>query len=108
MARRSPQVSTGPSWGALHALGERRAASRGPYPARGLVGGAPARRTRVPYAPATPDVRERWRTSFIEATSYDWAIEHEHVAGVLGRLIWGTDTSVFYRDIARLGALQDP
>jgi SAM-dependent methyltransferase len=52
-----------------------------------------------------PDLRERWRTSFIEATTYDWAVEHEHVAGVLGRLIWGTDTSAFYRDIARLGDL---
>ena len=49
-----------------------------------------------------PDLRERWRTSFIEATTYDWAVEHEHVAGVLGRVIWGTDTSAFYRDIARL------
>lgn len=52
-----------------------------------------------------PDLRERWRTSFIEATTYDWAVEHEHVAGVLGRLIWGTDTSAFYRDIARLSDL---
>jgi SAM-dependent methyltransferase len=51
------------------------------------------------------DLRERWRTSFIEATTYDWAVEHEHVAGVLGRLIWGTDTAAFYRDIARLGEL---
>ena len=52
-----------------------------------------------------PDLRERWRTSFIEATTYDWAVEHEHAAGVLGRLIWGTDTSAFYRDIARLSDL---
>ena len=52
-----------------------------------------------------PDIRERWRTSFIEATTYDWAVEREHVAGVLGRLIWGTDTSAFYRDIARLSEL---
>ena len=52
-----------------------------------------------------PDLRERWRTSFIEATTYDWAVEHEHVAGVLGRLIWGTDTAAFYRDIARLSEL---
>jgi len=28
-----------------------------------------------------PDLRERWRTSFIEASTYDWAVEHEHVAG---------------------------
>lgn len=52
-----------------------------------------------------PDLRERWRTSFIEATTYDWAVEHEHVAGLLGRLIWGTDASAFYRDIARLSEL---
>ena len=52
-----------------------------------------------------PDIRERWRTSFIEATTYDWAVEHEHVAGVLGRLIWGTDTAAFYRDIAKLSDL---
>jgi SAM-dependent methyltransferase len=52
-----------------------------------------------------PDLRERWRTSFIEATTYDWAVEHEQVAGVLGRLIWGTDTSAFYRDLARLSEL---
>jgi len=54
---------------------------------------------------AVPDLRERWRTSFIEATTYDWAVEHEHVAGVLGRLVWGTETSAFYRDIARLSEL---
>lgn len=52
-----------------------------------------------------PDIRERWRTSLIEATAYDWAVEHEHVAGLLGRLIWGTDTAAFYRDIARLAEL---
>jgi SAM-dependent methyltransferase len=52
-----------------------------------------------------PDLRERWRSGFVEATAYDWAVEHEHVAAVLGRLIWGTYTSAFYRDIARLGEL---
>jgi SAM-dependent methyltransferase len=52
-----------------------------------------------------PDLRERWRTSLIEATIYDWAVEHEHVAGVLGRLIWGTDTAAFYREIAQLSEL---
>jgi len=36
---------------------------------------------------AVSDIRERWRTSFIEASTHDWAVEHEHVAGVLGRLI---------------------
>jgi ubiquinone/menaquinone biosynthesis C-methylase UbiE len=32
-------------------------------------------------------------------------VEHEHIAGVLGRLIWDTDTSAFYHDIARLSEL---
>lgn len=54
---------------------------------------------------AVPDIRERWRTSFFEATTYDWAVEHEHVAAVVGRLIWGTDTSAFYSDISRLSEL---
>ena len=52
-----------------------------------------------------PDIRERWRTSFIEATAYDSVIEHEHLARGLGQLVWGTDTSAFYRDIARLAEL---
>ena len=50
---------------------------------------------------AVSDIRERWRTSLIEGTT-DWAVEHQHVADVLGRLIWGTDTGAFYREIARL------
>ena len=67
---------------------------------------AVVRPPRVPVVlRSVPDLRERWRTSFIEATTYDWAVEHEHVAGVLGRLIWGTDSSAFYRDIARLSGL---
>ena len=52
-----------------------------------------------------PDLRERWRTGFIEATTYDWAVEHERVAALLGRLIWGTDTAAFYSHIARLSEL---
>jgi hypothetical protein len=38
---------------------------------------------------------------------YDSAVEHEHVARVLGRLIWGMDASGFYEDIARLGKEPD-
>ena len=53
---------------------------------------------------AVSDIRERWRTRLIEATP-DWAVEHEHVADVLGRLIWGTDTGAFHREIARLPEL---
>ncbi len=53
---------------------------------------------------AVSDIRERWRTSLIEGTT-DWAVEHEHVADVLGRLIWGTDTGAVYREIARLPEL---
>ena len=50
------------------------------------------------------DIRERWRTSLIDVTP-DWAVEHDHVTDVLGRLIWGTDTGAFYREIARLPEL---
>jgi SAM-dependent methyltransferase len=38
---------------------------------------------------------------------YDSVVEHERLAGVLGRLIWGTDTSAFYREIARLAEEPD-
>jgi hypothetical protein len=59
----------------------------------------PGRLTPVPLLAARmPDLRGRWRTGIIEATIYDWAVEHEHVAGVLARLLWGTDTSAVYRE----------
>jgi SAM-dependent methyltransferase len=54
-----------------------------------------------------PDLRERWRTGRLEAVVYDSAVEHGHVARVLGRLIWGTDTARFFRDIARLADVPD-
>jgi SAM-dependent methyltransferase len=53
------------------------------------------------------DVRERWRSGWLEATVYDSVVEHERLAGVLGRLIWGADTSAFYQEIARLGEEPD-
>ena len=42
--------------------------------------GQPRLRSLLP----APDLRERWRTSFIEATPDDWTVEHEHVARVFG------------------------
>jgi hypothetical protein len=45
---------------------------------------------------AVADIRERWRTSLIEATP-ESAVEHEHGGDVLGRLTCGTDTGAFYR-----------
>ena len=59
------------------------------------------------YAVVVSDVRERWRSGWLEATVYDSVVERERLAGVLGRLIWGTDTSAFYREIARLGEEPD-
>ena len=53
------------------------------------------------------DVRECWRSGWLEATVYDAVVERKHLAGVLGRLIWGTDTSAFYREIAQLGQAPD-
>ena len=56
----------------------------------------------VAYAPTVPNVRDRWRNAWLEATTYDSVVEHERLARLLGQLIWGTNTSVFYREIARL------
>ena len=53
------------------------------------------------------DVRERWRTGWLEATTYDAVVEHEHLARIFGRLIWGTDTAAFYQEIARLADERD-
>lgn len=48
------------------------------------------------------NVRDRWRTGWVEATAYDTVVEHELLARVLGSLGWGTDVGAFYRGIARL------
>jgi hypothetical protein len=53
------------------------------------------------------DVRERWRSGWLEATVYDSVVERERLAGVLGWLVWGIDTSAFYREIARLAEEPD-
>jgi ubiquinone/menaquinone biosynthesis C-methylase UbiE len=49
-----------------------------------------------------PDLRERWRTGWVEPTVYDSVVENELLAGVLGRVIWGVDLSAFFAEIARL------
>ena len=50
-----------------------------------------------------PDLRERWRTGWLEPSAYDTVIEHEQLARVFGWLGWGADTSRFYRELRRLG-----
>ncbi len=50
-----------------------------------------------------PDVRERWRGGWFEASAYDWVVEQERLARVLGWLVWGMDGPTFYRELARLG-----
>jgi ubiquinone/menaquinone biosynthesis C-methylase UbiE len=50
-----------------------------------------------------PNLRERWRTGWLEATVYDSVVEREHLAGLLGRLVWGIDAGALYRELARLG-----
>jgi SAM-dependent methyltransferase len=54
-----------------------------------------------------PDLRERWRSGWLEPTAYDSVIEHEWLARPLGWLAWGTDTSGFYRELARLSDQPD-
>jgi SAM-dependent methyltransferase len=53
------------------------------------------------------DVREYWRSERIVAAAYDTAVEHEHVAAVLARLVWGTDLRPFFKTVAELGDLPD-
>ena len=50
-----------------------------------------------------PDLRERWRTGWLEATVYDSVIERELFARLLGRLVWGIDAGAFFRELSRLG-----
>jgi SAM-dependent methyltransferase len=49
-----------------------------------------------------PDSRETWRTGWFEATAYDFVVEHEQLARVLGFIAWGIDTRRFFGEIARL------
>jgi SAM-dependent methyltransferase len=51
------------------------------------------------------DVRERWRTGWLDAVAYDSAVERERLVRVFGKLLWGTDTRRFFRSIAELGEL---
>jgi ubiquinone/menaquinone biosynthesis C-methylase UbiE len=52
---------------------------------------------------AVPDVRERWQTGRLHAVVYDAVVEREPLAGVLGRLVWGTDAGRMYRELDRVG-----
>lgn len=50
-----------------------------------------------------PDVRERWQTGRLAAVVYDSVVERERLGHLFGRLIWGTDASRMYDEMARLG-----
>ncbi|MDQ2759496.1 MAG: class I SAM-dependent methyltransferase [Actinomycetota bacterium] len=57
-----------------------------------------------------PDLRERWRSrwfQWLHAAVYDSVVEDERLARVLGRLLWGVDADMLYRDIARLAGEPD-
>jgi ubiquinone/menaquinone biosynthesis C-methylase UbiE len=54
-----------------------------------------------------PDPRETWQSGWLEATAYDFVVEHEQLARVLGFLAWGVDTRRFFADIARLADAPD-
>lgn len=49
-----------------------------------------------------PDLRETWQSGRFEATAYDFVVEHEQLARVLGFMAWGIDTRRFFGEIARL------
>jgi SAM-dependent methyltransferase len=50
-----------------------------------------------------PDVRDRWQTGRVAAVAYDSVVEHERLGRVFGWLMWGTDASRMYAELARLG-----
>ncbi len=53
------------------------------------------------------DVREQWRQGRINAAVYDEVVERERLARVFGALLWGTDASRLFRQIALLGEAPD-
>lgn len=52
-------------------------------------------------------VREQWQEGRIGATLYDAIIERERLARIYGALLWSTDVSRLFREIARLGEVPD-
>ena len=54
-----------------------------------------------------PDLRETWQSGRFEATAYDFVVEHEQLARVLGVMAWGIDTRRFFGEIARLAEEPD-
>jgi ubiquinone/menaquinone biosynthesis C-methylase UbiE len=54
-----------------------------------------------------PGVRERWQRDRIGSALYDFGVEHERVARLFGRLMWGTDARRLYAEIAKLRSAPD-
>src|ERR1700694_5639228 len=48
------------------------------------------------------DVTQRWRSERVTAAIYDAGVEHEHVATVGARAMWGADMRRMFAEIARL------
>ena len=53
----------------------------------------------------TDRVAQEWIKGNFGARMYDFIVMHQHVAGPLGRIMWGDDWRDLYADIARLGEL---
>jgi ubiquinone/menaquinone biosynthesis C-methylase UbiE len=51
---------------------------------------------------ATDRVAQQWSKGNLGARMYDFIVMHEHLAGSLGRIMWGDDWHDLYADIARL------
>lgn len=53
-------------------------------------------------APAADRVAQEWIKGNVGARMYDFIVMHKHLAGALGRVMWGDDWGDLYADIARL------
>jgi SAM-dependent methyltransferase len=48
------------------------------------------------------DLRESWRSGWLQAAAYDAVVKRQLLARVLAPVIWGTDIAVFYAEVGRL------
>jgi ubiquinone/menaquinone biosynthesis C-methylase UbiE len=57
-----------------------------------------------------PDVRDVWRARWFDllgAGVYDFVVEHERLAHVLGRVVWGTDATLLYERMSVVAETPD-
>ena len=51
------------------------------------------------------EIEQRWKTRRLVPAAYDFVVEHERLARLGGRLLWGTDTRALYDAFTETGRL---